>query len=139
MGNFYYSGMATQVFLKGSEVLYQKNQEWSLYINFFTGPCGRAWTNIYISVLWRLNMKWLHESSAVYQIYFDHRVCREGTRENLKLHIYHISFRWCEWLVVKLFPWRRFSHYSEKWSTLKYIFGWRYRSISTIALSLNCK
>ena len=36
--------MATQVFLKGSEVLYQKNQEWSLYINFFTGPCGRAWT-----------------------------------------------------------------------------------------------
>ena len=44
MGNFYCSGMATQVFLKGSEVLYQKNQEWSLYINFFTGPCGRAWT-----------------------------------------------------------------------------------------------
>ena len=36
--------MATQVFLKGSEVLYQKNQEWSLYINFFTGPCGRACT-----------------------------------------------------------------------------------------------
>ena len=25
--------MATQVFLKGSEVLYHKNQEWSLYIN----------------------------------------------------------------------------------------------------------
>ena len=44
IGNFYCSGMATQVFLKGSEVLYQKNQEWSLYINFFTGPCGRAWT-----------------------------------------------------------------------------------------------
>ena len=36
--------MATQVFLKGSEVLYQKNQEWSLHINFFTGPCGRTWT-----------------------------------------------------------------------------------------------
>ena len=42
MGNFYCSGMATQVFLEGSEVLYQKNQEWSLYINFFTGPCGGA-------------------------------------------------------------------------------------------------
>ena len=105
-------------------------------------PFGKdyvRWIDIYISMLWRLNMKWLHESSAVYQIYFDDRICREGTRENLKLHTYHISFRWCEWLVVKLFPWRRFSHYSEKWSTLKYIFGWRYRSISTIALSLNCK
>ena len=40
--NFYCSGMATQVSLGGSEVLYQKNQEWSLYTNFFTGPGGRV-------------------------------------------------------------------------------------------------
>ena len=55
--NFYCSEMATQVFLERSEVLYQKNLEWSLYINFFTGPCAVAypiaWTSYHFS-----NAKW---------------------------------------------------------------------------------